>query len=137
MVSDGDHLRIRVDRIVFDQLLSDPRAISQALQGHSIILIVDNSSVHGQNADIQETLQSINNELRRLSARTTHLFQPLDNFIVKAINGFWGSLWDADKKRKIEQRDFCVQSGRVNSTHRHWSMVLDREITQHLNGLKD
>lgn len=87
--------------------------------------------------ETQNALANINTVVRKLPPNTTHVCQPLDNFIIKVFKDLWMKAWDREKKRRIENGDFRSQSGRINRPHRHFFMNLARSCVDSINIMVD
>ena len=81
-VSCRTHPRARIDNILFDQWLREPRATSKDTENHTQHLFMDNCFCHKRTENVTNALIPINSEIEFLPRNSTHLCQPLDSFII-------------------------------------------------------
>ncbi len=78
-----------MDQIVFNQWLSEPRAISRDAQNRRRILFMDNCSGKKITEDMEKSLDAINTAINFIPSNSSNLCLPLDSFIIKEIKAVW------------------------------------------------
>ena len=73
----------------------------------------------------------------KFPANSTHLVQPLDNFIIREIKRLWKTVWQREKKDRILQNDYRQQSGKINHPSRHWYMSTAKTCIDKINEMRD
>ncbi len=98
-------------------------------------LFVDNCAGHNTFDPVQAVLHEINTSLRRLSPNTTHLTQLPDQSPIREIKGVWGKIWDSERNRRIMERSFSTESGKLNHPTRHCYMALALQCVYTVNAM--
>ena len=120
----------------FLQWLKEPRAIQELPGNQRRTLFVDNCSGHKSNFRVQQVMQCINTDLRYLPANATHLYQPLDSFLIQKFKEVRRSKWDKQKILLREQKSLSQASGKVKHPNRRWYKQTAIDCVAHFNGLK-
>jgi len=105
-----------MDRTVFVQWLSEPRAIRKDEFGRKKVIFVDNCSGHGETEAQLGQLKAINGDLRVLSPNSTHLCQSCGSFVIQKIKERWRFLWDQKKCELLKSKEWTdglLKSGKL------------------------
>ncbi|KAG2761606.1 hypothetical protein PC129_g15690 [Phytophthora cactorum] len=70
---------------------------------------MDNASGH-KVEECEEFLKPKNMRVKFLPPNSSHLYQPADSFIIKAIKDMWTSEWDKEKLRLAQEQ--CFSAGK-------------------------
>ena len=116
-----------MDRNMFFEWLSEPRAIAPApnLVVHNLFL--DNSTGHAETPELENALNSINTKLCKLPPNPTYKVEALDSFIKREFKRIWKSSWNNERSRRTELQQFSTCSGKVEHPDMHWYMRLALE----------
>ena len=90
-----------MEMALFAQYFAEPRAYQGDPYGHLKHVWCDNSSSHNMSPELDQVLRHTNTRLRYLSACSTHLAQPADQFIIAKIKDAWNHRWDLKKAELI------------------------------------
>lgn len=130
-----------MDKRVFKEWLSEPRAISKPLNGRRRTLFVDNCSGHNENDDTALLLSRINTNLKKFPANATDLVQPADSFVISKIKDAWRRRWDAYKVGLIERgewmRSESGSSGKLKNPGKQFFLKLAADSVRDVNAQKD
>jgi len=126
-----------MDGTRFIQYLKEPRAIDLRDDLQQRMLFIDNASGHRINMEVEEACSMINTNIKYLPANTTHLCQPLDQFIICEIKRIWRNEWDLKRLDMTLNDDFAPLSGNLNHPHRHWYMNLAKKCIESVNSMVD
>lgn len=126
-----------MDQKRFIEYLSEPRAIDVRPDLEQRNLFVDNANGHRLNEGIEEALSIINTALKKLPANTTHICQPLDQFIICEIKRIWRTAWDQKRMEMTLGSNYAAVSGNLNHPHRHWYMQLAKDCIEEVNLMVD
>ena len=94
-----------VDRRVFGEWLSEPRAIFALFTGKKV-LRVENCSGHIFTNETSRLFARINTSRRKLPANATNLVQPADTFVIAKIKDAWRRVWDRFEMEMIEKGEW-------------------------------
>ncbi len=92
-----------MDKRVFSEWLSEPRAIRKYPGGLKRILYVDNANEYSKNPLTKPIAEKDQHRTRKFRTNATNLVQPADSFIFSKIKDAWRRRWDAYKVELICQ----------------------------------
>lgn len=134
-----------MDKRVFQEWLSEPRAINRRTDERKRILYVDNCSGHIETEGLSK-LQAIRTGLRKFPVNATDMVQPADSFVIAKIKDAWRRQWDLKKAEMMGNGAWMGsgygQSGKLKNPGKvfflHVTANAVREVNQQRdrNGLK-
>lgn len=78
-----------MDKTVFKEWVSEPRAIKALPSDRQRILFVDNYRAHKVHKNTNSRHQNIRTTLQKFLQNSTHLIQPADKFVIQKIKCPW------------------------------------------------
>jgi len=115
-----------MDRTVFVQWLSEPRALQKDGFVRKKVIFVDNCSGHGETEAQLSQLKAINGDLYFLPPNSTHLCQPCDSFVTQKIKERWRFLWDRKKCELLKSKEWTdglLKSGKLPNPGKYFFEV--------------
>lgn len=85
-------------------------------------------------------LRAINTTLRVLPKNATHLCQPADSFVIQKIKQRWRKLWDEEKVRLINSREWqegLLKSGTLPNPGKIFFLRLVARVVREVNKMRD
>ncbi len=95
-----------IDKRVFAEWLSEPRAIRKLTGRLTRVLFVDNANGHGETPHRKRMLQKISTLHCKFPTHATHLVQPADSFIISKIKDAWRRRWYSYKVSLIQNANW-------------------------------
>ncbi len=109
-----------MDKRVFAECVSEPRAIRKLTGRRNRVLFVDNANGHEENPHQKRMLNKISTLLRKFPTNATQLVQPADSFIISKIKDAWRRRWDSYKVSLIQNGNWkhsgAGSSGRLKNS---------------------
>ena len=132
-------------REIFQQYISDNRSMAPHSSGRKIQLYVDNCTGHTETPALTEVLGRKNIALKFLPKNSTHVSQPLDNFLIKTVKEVWMNKWQEKKSQMLQAGDFSnaprgadsAFSGKLNNPGKLYFLSLAAAAIQEVNQRKD
>ena len=86
-----------MDKRVFVQWLSEPRAVRPDQQRRTRHIFLDNCGGHNYTGESEDMLERKIFALHHLPANATDLCQPADSFVISKIKDSWTEKWNKKK----------------------------------------
>lgn len=102
-----------MDKEVFKQWLSEPRAIKLLPNNEWRILFVDNVLGTPLNRTRGRNCGHIRRTIQKFPPNARHLIQLADSFIIQKVKCAWPRGWDEYKRKCIEDNLWTIGSGKM------------------------
>lgn len=131
-----------MDGLVWQQWLSEPRAISTLSAGRERTLFVDNCSSHIQDETVDGLLENIKTVLRKFPPNATDLIQPADSFVIQKLKDSWREKWDLYKYKCVAEGEWQSTnegqgSGRLINPGKRFFLKLAADVVRDVNNQRD
>ncbi|CDF38688.1 unnamed protein product [Chondrus crispus] len=130
-----------MDNRVFQEWLSEPRAIRALQNTQRRVLFVDNCSGHNENESVQKCLGEIKTELRKFPLNATDLVQPADSFAISKIKDACRREWDTYKAGEIARGSWMGSgpgaSGKLKNPGKGFFLKLAANAVREVNNQRD
>jgi hypothetical protein len=125
---------------IFSQYFDDPIAYQGDRFNHRKQVWVDNSSTHNPSEQLQRVLHAKNTEVCYLSACSTSLCQPADQFIIAKIKDAWTRRRESKKTKLIREQQWQNDSngrrgfsGKLKNPGKPYFLLLAAATVQDVN----
>ena len=129
-----------MDKRVFGEWLLETRAISKDAFGRQRTIFLDNCSGHLESDMQREKLAKISAVIKFLPKNATHLCQPADSFVIQNIKQRRRILWDEEKVRLIDSRQWkqgLLKSRKLPNLGKLFFLKVAAPVIRDVNKMRD